>query len=125
MEQLCVKTHTVLDSWCAPGGILDAGGDRASFRLYTDDPRRRTKGAIVEAYLSEQDGVERGGRCAIVTAGVPGAGKSTAIESRGLAGHGWCVLDADRLEDHLIGDGLGRGVATGWPSARACSRRSP
>ncbi|APE12713.1 hypothetical protein BO226_25545 (plasmid) [Rhodococcus sp. 2G] len=111
MEQLCVKTHTVLDSWCAPGGILDAGGVRASFRLYADDPRRRrTKDAIVEAYLAEQDGIEHGGRCAIVTAGVPGAGKSTAIESRGLAGHGWRVLDADRIKDHLIGDGLGRGV---------------
>ncbi|MEE2062276.1 zeta toxin family protein [Rhodococcus artemisiae] len=49
-------------------------------------------------------------RCSIVTAGVPGAGKSTAIGSRGLAGRGWRVLDADRIKDHLIRDGLGRGV---------------
>lgn len=40
----------------------------------------------------------------------PGAGKSTAIESRGLAGNRWRVLDSDRIKDHLIRDGLDRGV---------------
>ncbi|MCK8671533.1 MULTISPECIES: zeta toxin family protein [unclassified Rhodococcus (in: high G+C Gram-positive bacteria)] len=111
MEQPCAKTHARLDSWCAPGGVLDAGGDRASFRLYADDPsRRHTRAAIVDAYLAEQDGIDRDGRCAIVTAGVPGAGKSSAIESRGLAGKGWRVLDSDRIKDHLIRDGLDRGV---------------
>ena len=111
MEQPCEKTHAVLDSWCAPGGVLDAGGGRASFRLYADDPRRRrTKIAIRDAYLAEQTGIDRDGRCAIVIAGVLGAGKSTAIETRGLAGKGWRVLDADRIKDHLIRDGLDRGV---------------
>ncbi|MFD6677627.1 zeta toxin family protein [Rhodococcus zopfii] len=111
MKQPCAKTHALLDSWCAPGGVLDAGGNRASFRLYEGDRgRRHTKTAIADAYLAEQDGIERGGRCSIVTAGVPGAGKSTAIETHGLAGKGWRVLDADRIKDHLIRDGLDHGV---------------
>lgn len=72
MKQPCAKIRALLDSWCAPGGVLDAGGVRASFRLYENDPgRRRIRAAIVDAYLAEQAGIDRDGRCAIVTAGVP------------------------------------------------------
>ena len=61
MEQPWEKTHAVLDSRCTPGGLLDSGGDRASSRLYENDPRRRhIKNAIVEAYLAEQDGIDHG-----------------------------------------------------------------
>ncbi|MBH0120013.1 zeta toxin family protein, partial [Rhodococcus sp. CX] len=61
MKQPCAKTHALLDSWCAPGGVLDAGGVRASFRLYENDPgRRRSRAGIVDAYLAEQTGIDRG-----------------------------------------------------------------
>lgn len=100
-----------LDELCEPGSVLDVNGKRASFVLYANDARRRrTKDAIVDAYLGEQTDVEWGGRCAIVTAGAPGAGKSTAIGHRGLVGKGWRVLDADRVKDHLIEDALATGV---------------
>ncbi|MFZ2177520.1 MAG: zeta toxin family protein [Rhodococcus sp. (in: high G+C Gram-positive bacteria)] len=108
---MCEQTLAVLDAWCEPGAVLDAGGARASFQLYADDARRRRiRDATVDAYLAEQSGIERDGRCAIVTAGVPGAGKSTVIEHRGLAGQGWRVLDADRIKDHLIRGALNCGI---------------
>lgn len=111
-EQIRAETAAALDELCEPGSVLAASGNRASFVLYANDARRRrTKDAIVDAYLAEQNDVERGGRLAVVaTAGVPAAGKSTAIEYRGLAGKGWRVLDADRIKDYLIEDALTCGI---------------
>lgn len=108
---LRARTAAALDTLCAPTGVLHAAGARASFRLYADDARRRlTKDRIVEAYLAEQSDIIREGRCAVVTAGVPGSGKSTAMRERGLAEHGWRILDADRIKDHLIREALTAGI---------------
>lgn len=53
-------------------------------------------------YLARQSDVERGGRAALLTAGVPGAGKSSAVERLGLVGDGWRRLDADDIKAYLI-----------------------
>lgn len=105
-------TAAALERMCARGGTLDRSGATATDRLYGSDPtRRRTVDAIIDAYLGEQNDVVLGGQfCAIATAGVPGAGKSTSIEKNGLAGQGWRVLDADRVKDHLIRDALDSGI---------------
>lgn len=97
---------------CAAGGPLDKDGATATFRLYSRDPRRRrTVDAIIDSYLADQNDVVAGGQfCAIATAGVPGAGKSTSIRKNSLAGEGWRVLDADRVKDHLIGDAVESGL---------------
>ncbi|GAA4491092.1 hypothetical protein GCM10023094_55370 [Rhodococcus olei] len=96
---------------CAGGGILDKNGATATHRLHGADPRRRrTVDAIIDSYLAEQNDVILGGQfCAIATAGVPGAGKSTNIQKNGLGGQGWRVLDADHVKDHPIRDALESG----------------
>lgn len=96
---------------CGRGGVLDQNGPAASHRRHADNPRRRhTLDRIIESYLAEQDNIVLGGQfCAIATAGVPGAGKSTSIERNGLAGRGWRVLDADRVKDYLIREALEAG----------------
>ncbi|NKS71655.1 hypothetical protein GS531_00250 [Rhodococcus hoagii] len=106
------STAAVLERMCGSGGTLDRNGATSSHRLHVNDPhRRRTIDRIVDSYLAEQDDVVVGGQfCAIATAGVPGAGKSTSIKKNGLAGRGWRVLDADRVKDYLIRDALGSGV---------------
>lgn len=101
-------TAAALERMCGRGGVLDQHSPAASHRLHADNPqRRRTLDRIIESYLAEQDNVVLGGQfCAIATAGVPGAGKSTSIERNGLAGQGWRVLDADRVKDYLIREAL-------------------
>ena len=47
MEQPCAKTLAVLDSWCAPGDVLDAGGVRASFPLCRRPVRDREFATLV------------------------------------------------------------------------------
>jgi len=63
-----------LEAWCRPGGILDKDGDRASIHLFDPVARRRTRDAIVDAYLAEQTdvGVGRHFCAAIISAGPPG-----------------------------------------------------
>lgn len=108
-------TAAMLEHLCEPGGPLDRNGAAASHIRHRDDAqRRRTVDRIVEHYLAEQDAVVCGGQfCAIATAGVPGAGKSTSIERNGLTGRGWRVLDSDRIKDYLIRDALDTGVYGG------------
>ncbi|MFI6756188.1 zeta toxin family protein [Rhodococcus coprophilus] len=112
MADLQAKTAVVLERMCASGGTLDRDGATASHRLYANDPhRRRTVDRIIESYLAEQRDIAFDGHfCAVATAGVPGAGKSTSIQRHGLAGLGWRILDADRIKDHLIRDALDTGV---------------
>jgi len=71
-------------------------------RLWTD---------IHQQYLARQSGVERDGRAALLTAGAPGAGKSTAVARLGLADEGSRRLDADVVKDYLVQElaGGGRG----------------
>ncbi|WP_235174546.1 zeta toxin family protein [Tomitella biformata] len=94
-------TAAVLERMCGRGGVLNQNGAAASHRLHADNARRRrTLDRIIESYLAEQDNVVIGGQfCAIATAGVPCAGKSTSIERHGLAGQGWRVLDASVYRD--------------------------
>lgn len=112
MADLRAATAAVLERMCSGGGTLDRHGATASHRLYAHDPhRRRTVDRIIDSYLAEQHNVVLDGQfCALATAGVPGAGKSTSIKRHGLAGQGWRVLDADRVKDHLIRDALDTGI---------------
>ena len=89
---------------CGPGGELHPDSDRASHRLYAEDPlRRRLIDQTIAAYLSTQTAVEAGGQFwAIATAGVPGAGKSTSIRRHPDIDERWRTLDADRVKEYLI-----------------------
>ncbi|MEU2004850.1 zeta toxin family protein [Rhodococcus sp. NPDC019627] len=102
-----------LEAWCRPGGILDKNGPSASIHLFDPVARRRTRDAIVDAYLAEQTDVGVGRQfLALATAGPPGVGKSSSIDRRHLAGQGWRVLDADTIKDYLLRDAIERGVYT-------------
>lgn len=101
-----------LDALCGTGEVLDVDGPRSTRNLYADDAtRRHTRARIIARYRDEQQHIACDRQFfAIATAGPPGAGKSTAIEAKGLAGRGWRVLDADRVKDRLIGEALDSGV---------------
>lgn len=64
--------------------------------------RLRVWNEIQERYLARQPGVERDGRAALLTAGAPGAGKSTAVDQLALVDEGWRRLDADVVKDYLV-----------------------
>ncbi|MDF3311355.1 hypothetical protein P3H15_40920 [Rhodococcus sp. T2V] len=102
-----------LEAWCRPGGILDKDGPSASIHLFDPVARRRTRDAIVDAYLAEQTDVGIGRQfLALATEGPPGVGKSSSIDRRHLAGQGWRVLDADTIKDYLLRDAIEQGVYT-------------
>ena len=95
------------------GGILDKDGPTASIHLIEPVSRRRTRDAIVDAYLAEQTDVGIGRQfLALATAGPPGVGKSSSIDRRHLAGQGWRVLDADIIKDYLLRDAIEQGIYT-------------
>ena len=48
--------------WCEPGGVLDAGGERASFRMYVDDPGAAPATRSSKPVLAEQSGIDRDSR---------------------------------------------------------------
>lgn len=60
-------------------------------------------------YLARQPSVTREGRAALLTAGVPGAGKSHAVAQLGVVDDGWRRLDADVVKNYLIEDLVGGG----------------
>lgn len=51
---------------------------------------------MVDRYLARQCAVIREGRAALLTAGVPGAGKSSVVSQLGLVDEVWRRLDATR-----------------------------
>lgn len=102
-----------LEHMCAPGQPLHVEARDASWRLHTpfgvgphgaiyDAERLRLHEAVIETYLSEHGGtVPRDGLAAIVTAGPPGAGKSTALDSDSNY-KTWRRIDADRVKTMLL-----------------------
>ncbi|MDI9940652.1 zeta toxin family protein [Rhodococcus sp. IEGM 1351] len=57
---------------------------------------------VIEWYLDLAE-PDRDGQCAaIISAGPPGAGKSTALRERGLVDGSYRYLDADRVKDELL-----------------------
>lgn len=106
-----VAVAAELEQCCRSGGPLDKNGPRASVRLFDPVSRRRTRDDIVEAYLADQTDVNVGRQLlALATAGPPGAGKTSSIDRRHLAGQGWRVLDADVVKDHLLRNAISAGV---------------
>jgi hypothetical protein len=86
--------------------------------------RVRFQRRLLDDLKAESAGdIKRDGLAALVTAGPPGAGKSTTIKKMHLAGDGWRVIDADDIKARLLEaarqDGifdavLRRGLADGY-----------
>lgn len=97
-----------LESWCQPGRPLDSRGPNASNNLFARDSRRRaTLKEIREQYLARQSDVDHDKSCAVVTAGPPAAGKSTAVAT---LGPGYRIVDPDIIKDLLLRRALGDGT---------------
>lgn len=105
---LSLESAALLDEWSLPGGWLDSAGPRASWRdPAAEQTRRRVQ--IGRAYLALQPDIAPDGREAIVSAGPPGAGKTTYLRDEGLLPQTFRDLDADVVKDLLLEDGLARG----------------
>lgn len=105
-----------LEELTAPGGALFGGGrDTAKLPVnytwagYPTRVRRQLRRRVIDEYLSLQTGVPREGAAALLTAGPPGAGKTTALDRLGSAVSGWRRLDADLVKEYLIIDAVASG----------------
>ncbi|MBW9110643.1 zeta toxin family protein [Microbacterium ureisolvens] len=107
----------------AKGGAHDAGGPRATFHLYSLTEQVRRAAEVVPAYLERDPDVGRDGQAAIVTAGPPGAGKTTALESAGLLSGSFRNIDADVVKDMLIERALHDGIFNDLLSRRLADGR--
>ena len=99
-----------LDRLAHPHGPHDPEGPNSTIARFTETVRVRRGARITEEYLSLQPDVERGGRAAVVTAGSPGAGKSTALEDSGFDTQGFRDIDPDRIKTLLLRDALNDGT---------------
>lgn len=93
-----------LNSLTAAGAELHRSSARATTNLYprSDRARHNFHRELIDAYLRAAPNVRQDGKAALITAGPPGAGKSTSIARRNLAGDGWRVIDADRIKVMLL-----------------------
>lgn len=95
-----------LNALTAPGGELYRHSALATY--HEKDPvtteRARFQRRLLDDLIEEgEDRVEKGGRVAVlITAGPPGAGKSTKVDDLGLAGDGWRRIDADDIKRKLL-----------------------
>lgn len=120
--------ETELNALTAPGGELHRHSALATHheRVPVSSERVRFQRSLLDNLMEEgEEGVETGGRVAVlITAGPPGAGKSTKVEELGLADDGWRHIDADdikrKLLDAALADGIfepvfSRTLADGYP----------
>lgn len=102
----------LLNELTRPRAPLGKDSPHATVNIYplTDRTRRRFRSDLIEQCIGQLEDVEHGGRAAIVTAGPPGAGKTTEIGSLGLVDGGWRVIDADVIKDLLLGQAVADGI---------------
>ncbi|MBA4023869.1 MAG: zeta toxin protein [Gordonia sp.] len=100
-----------LTSLTAGGAVAAVGSARSTARLYAADPHRAAvHRAIIERYLQDTGDPDCDGQSIVVTAGVPGAGKSTAIASQVLDRESYRELDADIVKDYLLEQAVDDGI---------------
>lgn len=121
------RVEQELNDLTAPGGELHRNSPLATYlpgEPITPD-RVRFQRRLLDDLKDEGEGdIEKNGIAALITAGPPGAGKSTMVKEMHLAGVGWRRIDADDIKMRLLEaarqDGtfnavLSRGLADGYP----------
>lgn len=109
-HQLRGAVAAQLIAMSAPGNLLHTNADHNTDIRYTGEiTRSKFRKRVIGEYLDRQT-PSRGGYSAIVTAGAPGAGKSTALREYGADLAGFRVLDPDIVKDYLIEQALRDGI---------------
>lgn len=100
-----------LSTLTGPRGIAATDSRRSTRQHYEDDPRRAlVRKRIITDYLDHTHPT-CDWRTAVITAGVPGAGKSTAVDGvLGAEAPSFRHLDPDRIKDDLLDDALASGL---------------
>lgn len=94
-----------------PGGRLHTDASDNSSVLYAGEIERFAFRKRVIADYLDRENPPRDGYSAVVTAGAPGAGKTTALHRfRGDDLAGFRVLDPDIVKDHLIEQAIRDGI---------------
>nr|WP_221220615.1 zeta toxin family protein [Mycolicibacterium sp. BK634] len=94
----------------APGQPLHADSDRRTVILYAADRTRAgVRKQIVNRYL-DLASPRQDGRSAIITAGPPGAGKSTTLSTEIPDLDDYRILDADVVKEYLIEQAMADGI---------------
>jgi hypothetical protein len=97
----------ILEGLAAAGEPHNTNAPDATIHI-TSFERALIRQEILDAYLAKQSNVPRSRQVAVVTAGPPGAGKSTVLDGR--YGDDWRVIDADRVKDLLLERALADGT---------------
>lgn len=109
-DQLRGVVAAQLIAMSAPGQPLNTDFDRNTNVLYASDIGRFAfRKRVVADYLDRETPV-RGGRTAIVSAGAPGVGKSTALREHVPHLTDYRILDPDIIKDDLIEQALHDGI---------------
>jgi predicted kinase len=106
------RVEQQLNDLTAEGGKLHRNSALATYvpgQLLTPDRVRFQRILLDELKAEGEWDIEKDGLAALVTAGPPGAGKSTLVTEMRLA-DGWRRIDADDIKVRLLQDGLQRGV---------------
>lgn len=103
-EDLRQSVAVELNEYSAPGGMLSSSSPRSSWRMHGDSPARlRVWESIIEELFAQQTNVPTAGKVGVVTAGPPGAGKSTAVRSLlGEDAARWRTIDPDDVKVLLV-----------------------
>jgi len=96
------RTEQQLILLTSPGSSLARDSPRATANYYTklDRTRRTFHRNLVEEYTADNAELGHDGSAALITAGPPGAGKSTEVEKLGLTGYR--VIDPDKIKETLL-----------------------
>lgn len=99
------RVEDELNALTAPGGELYRHSALATLLPEGDihPDRLRFQRRLLDELIDEGKGdVETDGLAALITAGPPGAGKSTLVRNLRLAGEGWRVIDSDDIKVRLL-----------------------
>lgn len=73
--------------------------------------RIRFQRRLLDEFIAEGEAdVQKDGLAAVVTAGPPGAGKSTIVRNLHLGGPGWRIIDADEIKLKLLDAAVRDGI---------------
>lgn len=102
--------HSALVELSAKGSAHAIDGPRATNRWFNEVELLRRQFEVADWYFGLQADVTVDARVAIVTAGAPGAGKSTSLARIGLLDGSYRNIDSDIIKDRLLEECSADGV---------------